>query len=417
MALHRPSRDGLVFSAAVAVAVAHALDDAFVGRQPGVPLGQHAVATLVSVVLAALAVLAFPRVRPGLRAALAIALGVPALVNGALHVVHISFEGPDHSDVTGVLACAAGVVLIGLGASIPWRHRAERPASARRRWSTRVVAVPVAALAAFVLVLPVAMGVVETHKPREAVGAPPSAAYRTVAFSSTDGLRLSGWYRPTRNGATVLVEHGGGSDRTGALRQAKLLDRHGYGVLLYDHRGRGDSEGSPNGYGWEWEKDAAGALRFLHARPEVRRGKLGALGLSSGADTAIDAAGTRDDLDAVVADGAALRTFEDARRIDDEVTPSTPSGWLMFQAVRAFTGSAPSRPLEDLVAESTAPLLLISAGSGIERDANVLFARAADGRAEHWNVPDARHTGIARSHPAAYEQRVGAFFDRELLGG
>ena len=131
----------------------------------------------------------------------------------------------------------------------------------------------------------------------------------------------------------------------------------------------------------------------------------------------IDSAATHDELDAVVADGAALRTLEDARRIDSRITPSTPSGWLMFQAVRAFTGSTPSRPLEDLVAESTAPLLLISAGTAIERDANVLFERAADGRAEHWNVPDAKHTGIARSHPAAYQHRVITFFDRELRGG
>src|SRR5687767_1967724 len=129
------SRDAKVFAAATGVAVVHALDDAFVGRQPGVPLGQHALAALITVAIAAAAVLAFPRVRPGARAAIAVALGVPALVNGAMHVAHIGLDGPDHSDPTGVLAFAAGVVLIGLGASIPWRHRAERAATPRRRWA------------------------------------------------------------------------------------------------------------------------------------------------------------------------------------------------------------------------------------------------------------------------------------------
>ena len=36
------SGETLVFRAATAVALLHALDDAFLGRQPGVPLGQHA---------------------------------------------------------------------------------------------------------------------------------------------------------------------------------------------------------------------------------------------------------------------------------------------------------------------------------------------------------------------------------------
>jgi fermentation-respiration switch protein FrsA (DUF1100 family) len=265
-------------------------------------------------------------------------------------------------------------------------------------------------------VVPVALAILETHKPRETIGSPPGASYRTVAFDAADGLRLQGWYRPTRNGATVLVVHGGGGDRTGALRHARMLDRQGYGVLLYDARGRGDSQGSPNSYGWDWEKDAAGALDFLAARPEVATGRIGALGLSSGADTLIDVAATRDDVDAVVSDGAALRTFEDTHRITG-LSPDTPTGWLMFQAVGALSGQEPSRPLEDLVARIASPLLLISGGTTIERDANDILARAARGPVEHWNVADARHTGALRSHRAEYERRVGAFFAGALLDG
>ena len=44
-----------------------------------------------------------------------------------------------------------------------------------------------------------------------------------------------------------------------------MLDRHGYGILMYDSRGRGESEGTPNGYGWDWEKDADGAMDWLAA--------------------------------------------------------------------------------------------------------------------------------------------------------
>ncbi len=410
MFLNRRNRDTQVFTIAVALAVLHALDDAFLGRQAGVGLGQHALAGVLSLLAGAGAVVAFPRLRPSLRAGLALGFGIPALVNGAMHAVHIHFDAPAASDLTGVLALLAGVTLIGLGATLPWRRRREAAATPKRRWIARAVAVPGTAAVAALLVIPIAMAVFETHKPRERVGDPPNAAYAQVAFDSSDGLRLKGWHRPSRNGATILVIHGGGGDRTGAVDQARLLERRGYGVLLYDARGRGESEGSPNSYGWDWEKDAAGALDYLHAHS--RTDKFGVLGLSSGADTAIDVAATRKDVAAVVSDGAALRTFEDARRVGG-LDAGSPTGWLMMKAIEAMSGDKPSRPLEDLVRKITAPLLLISADTKFEKDANDRYAQA-NPAAEHWNVPDAKHTGAVRSHRAQYERRVTAFFDDAL---
>jgi dienelactone hydrolase len=411
----RPTTETIVFTVAVGVAALHGLDDAFLGRQPGVDLGQHALAGLIAVLAAVGGILLFPRSRPGVRAVMALGFGLPALVNGAMHIAHIRFDAPSDSDLTGVLAAGAGIVLIGLGASIPWRHRHTAPSSARRRWLNRLAAVPASAIVALFVIVPIAMAVFETHKPREVVGDPPSAAYQDVSFESSDGLRLRGWYRPSRNGATVLVIHGGGGDRTGAVDHARLLDRHGYGVLMYDARGRGESDGSPNSYGWDWEKDAAGALDHLHERGDVDPDRIGVLGLSSGADTAIDVAATRDDVAAVVSDGAALRTYEDTQRIT-EPDPLMGSSWVMFKAIGVMTGSEPSRPLEDLVAEVTSPLLLISAGTKMEKDANDLFAEAANEPFEHWNIPDAGHTSAVRSHTAEYERRVTRFLDGALLG-
>ena len=77
--------------------------------------------------------------------------------------------------------------------------------------------------------------------------------------------------RASKNGAAVVLVHGGGGDRTGPLAHAALLRRNGYGVLVYDSRGRGESEGTPNAWGWGWEKDVDGALAFL-ARDDVEDG-------------------------------------------------------------------------------------------------------------------------------------------------
>jgi dienelactone hydrolase len=381
-ALRNRSKETLVFSVALVIAIVHGLDDAFIGRQPGVGLGQHAVAGLVALLAGTGGLYAFPRVRPGVKALLAVSFGVPALVNGAMHVAHIHLDAPSNSDLTGVLATAAGIVLIGLGAIIPWLHRREAPKAAGSRWRNRVLAVPGTAIVAMFLIMPIGYAIFETHKPRERVGAPPSAAYESVSFDSTDGLKLKGWYRPSRNGATILLIHGGGGDRTGAQDHAKMLDRHGYGILMYDSRGRGESEGSPNGWGWDWEKDAAGALDYLAARGDVDMDRLGGLGLSSGADTLIDVAATRDDIKAVVSDGAAGRTFEDQQRIAD-ANPMTASAWLMYKGVEVTTGDKPSKTLEDLVPRIHEPLLLVSAGTSIERDANDLFAKVANAPHEH----------------------------------
>jgi uncharacterized protein len=410
-AAHR-SREALLFSGATTVALLHALDDAFLHRQPGVGLGQHALAAGLSVVLALGAIYAFPHVRPAARSAIAFLFGALATVNGMLHVKHIADLGAAASDVTGALAAAAGVVLIGLAIAIPWLHRGEGAAGPHRRWTLRVLAVPVGLFVFVYTVVPMSIALTETHKYRESIGAPPSQDYREVAFGAGDGVDLSGWYRPTQNGATILVVHGGGGDRTGAVDHAELLVRHGYGVLLYDARGRGKSEGTQNSWGWGWPEDVAGALAFLKARPEVEPERIGALGLSTGADVLVQVAGQGTDLEAVVADGTAAGSFEDTQRVNG-LTAITPFMFVEFATVRVTSGSTPGPALEDMVKHITSPLLLVSARG--EYDYGVAYDRAAGDRpVQHWHLPDVSHTDAIRQAAPEYEQRVTRFFDQAL---
>ena len=405
--------EALVFAGATAAALVHALDDAFVHRGPGLGLGQHALAGAIALVGAITAVVAFPSLRPGLRAALAFAFGVLALVNGMLHVTHLRAHGVADGDLTGTLAAIAGVALVALAAWIPFAHRGEGGAPPWRRWTLRALVLPVGIVATFVTLLPTGFSIFDAHKAATPIGAPPDAAYRDVTFRASDGLRINGWYRPSRNGAAVLLVHGGGGDREGTVRHARMLVRHGYGVLMYDARGRGESEGSPNGYGWKWTKDVAGALGFLERRADVEPGRIGALGISTGADVVLEAAATRRDIRAVVTDGAAAGSFADWHRLQG-TNAMTPFFWSQFAALRVFTGDAPGRPLADLVPRIAAPMLLISTERHEEYDFNVTYARLARGRAEHWNIADVQHTHGLRDHPRAYERRVVGFLDRAL---
>ncbi len=393
-----------VFTGATAVALLHALDDAFLGRQPGLGLGQHALAALIALAGAVVAIWAFPRMSAALRAATAFTFAVLATVNGAMHVQHIRADGVAHSDLTGVLALAAGLVLAGLAVFLLWH---------RRRWWQRLLAVPVAILGSFLVLGPMAMGIIDAHKWRTPIGAKPGPAYQEVAFRASDGLKLTGWYRPSSNGAAVLLVHGGNSDREGGARHAEMLAAEGYGVLLYDARGRGHSEGSPNGYGWDWRKDIAGAMAFLKDRPDVEPGRIGALGLSTGADVLIEVAADRDDIGAIVADGTAAESYEDWHRLRGDEAGVVP-GWIMFKTIEVLSGDPQSPALEDRIRLARQPILMVSAGTAEEYEFGALYDRAGGPNVEHWNLPDATHTAAIRQEAAPYEARVTAFFDREL---
>jgi dienelactone hydrolase len=405
---HR-SPEALVFSGATAVVLVHAMDDAFIQRQPGVGLGQHAVAAALSLGLGLSAIYAFPYARHGFRSAIALLFGSLATVNGMLHVKHMADSGPAASDITGAVAAAAGAVLVGLAIAIPWLHRGEGPAGPRRRWVYRVLAVPIGLLAFLYTIVPMSIALTETHKYREPVGGPPNADYREVEFEAADGVDISAWYRPTRNGATILVVHGGGGDRTGALAHAELLARQGYGVLLHDARGRGKSEGAQNAYGWGWPKDVAGAIAFLKTRDEVDAERIGALGLSTGADVLIQVAGQGTDLKAVVADGTYSGSFADTHSITG-FGAITPFMALEFATVGATSGTTPGPAIEAMMKRITSPLLLVAAGPD-EKDAGELYDRAAGDRpVDVWYLPTVGHTAAIRQVATEYEQRVTAFF-------
>jgi uncharacterized protein len=408
----RRTTEHTVFVTALAVGMVHAVDDALLHRQPGVPEAQHLTALLAVAVAATVSVLAFDRLRPGLRSGLALSSGIVVAANGAMHVIHVAMVRPEHSDVTGILAAAAGLVLLGLGVAIPVRHRNEVPGTTSRRWSRRIVAVVVGAVVTPLVLAPVVIGLVQTHKFREPIGAAPGPTYQSVSFPSTDGLSLSGWYHGSTNGAAVVIVSSARGDRSKSVEHAELLVGHGYGVLLYDARGSGLSEGSPNGWGWEWEHDVAGAIDFLQAQDGIDDDRIGGLGLSTGADVLIDVAANDPDLRAVVADGATGRSFAD--RPPGALAAVFSAG--MFTAGRLFGGTTPGEPLTKLIAEAAPkPVLLVAAGSlPFELVANERYAVAGPS-ATLWRLPEVTHTKAVVEVADEYERRVVGHFDLALL--
>jgi len=244
-------------------------------------------------------------------------------------------------------------------------------------------------------------------KPRRAISETAlGLPHQAVAFRASDGVRLSGWWVPGRNGAAVIVVHGGGGDRGGAVAHARMLARAGYGVLLYDARGRGRSGGRQNALGWRWDRDVRGAVDAFERRGIHR---IGLLGLSTGAEAAVTEAAGDPRVGAVIADGVQVRTSADAA-----AAPAVrPLIWAVGTAVRAVGGERPPAPLLGLVRRlaATRPLLMV-ATIAVERTVQRRYARGTS--AEVWQLPRSGHTQGLRDHPAEYARRVGAVLARGL---
>jgi dipeptidyl aminopeptidase/acylaminoacyl peptidase len=113
----------------------------------------------------------------------------------------------------------------------------------------------------------------------------PSAGFpglAEVSFQAGAGERIAGWYLPGANRAAVILLHGSGADRSSMLAEAEVLHGAGFGVLLYDSPGHGESSGEIH-----WHEPERRALRaavdFLARRPDVDAARIGALGFSMGA--------------------------------------------------------------------------------------------------------------------------------------
>jgi uncharacterized protein len=249
----------------------------------------------------------YRRARPGLRGSIALLLGFFGVLAGTEAFHYTRAVGPSGDDYTRLLSILAGLLLLGVGAVTLWRSR-RRDDRLWWRYGRRLLLAAGVAFAAMAFLFPFALAYVVTHASRAHVPtADLGTAYENVAFTTSDGLRLKGWYIPSRNGAAVISFPG----RASSQKRATMLARHGYGVLLFDRRGEGESEGDPNLFGWQGERDIHAAVAFLQQRPDVDPERIGGIGLSVGGEMMIEAAAESAALKAIVSEGASSRSVRD----------------------------------------------------------------------------------------------------------
>ncbi len=402
-----------VFLVAVAVIAIHVVDDSFIQPEPGTSAGDHLVSGLVPLAALALAAIAYPRVRAGWRAVIALVTGLFGIVAGLEGWRYTMLVGASGDDYTGLIALPAGVVLVVLGVVTLWRSR-RTDGSRARRYLRRALVGLAAAIVLVALVAPFMMAYGYTHLGRAVVPDPKlgGADYEDVKFETSDGLELEGWYIPSRNGAAVIAFAG----RSGTRTPARFLARHGYGVLLFDRRGEGDSEGDPNALGWGGTKDLEAAVSFLRTRPDVEPDRIGGIGLSVGGEMLLEFAAESDDLKAVVSEGAGIRSVREAAESSGaEKWAGLPTWGAITAGVAIFSNHSPPPNLKDLAGRSAPPpLFLIYAdrGQGGE-DLSADYYEVASQPKQLWKT-DSKHTGGYDADPQEYERRVVRFFRKAL---
>jgi dienelactone hydrolase len=403
----------------LAVIAVHVLDDNFLQPQPGTSAGDHLVSGLVPTAILLGAAAAYPHLRAGLRATLALTLGLLGIVIGVGEAGYYSLEvGPSGDDYTGLLAIPAGALLVGLGAATLWRTR-RRDDSLPRRYLRRLLVLLGAAVVLAFFLFPFSLAYVFTHVSRVKVPAANlGAPYERVSFRTSDGLRLKGWYVPSRNGAAVVAFPG----RKGPQKQARMLLRHGYGVLLFDRRGEGESGGDPNAFGWAMDRDLKAAAAFLRHRPDVEPNRIGGIGLSVGGEMLIQTAAESAAFKAVVSEGAGARSLredlEKPRTLD--TLPQLAVSFVLTAGTAVFSNHLPPPNLKQLSARiaprSVFFIYALHGTGGEEKQLNPKYYAAAGEPKQIWEIPESSHTGGIEARPREYERRVIGFFDRALLG-
>jgi alpha/beta superfamily hydrolase len=406
-------REARLFVLGAAVIALHVLDDSFLQPSPGTSAGDHLVSGLVPLAALALAARAYASLRGGRRGALALVVGTFGIVAGVEAVHYASKVGPSGDDYTGLLAVPAGLLLVGLGAVTLWttrRTEGNRPWRYVRRALLGTLGVVVAVFA----VAPLSAGYLFTHLGRPVVSAAHiGAAYERVSFTTSDGLELAGWYVPSKNGAAVIAFPG----RNGPQAHTRMLARHGYGVLLFDRRGQGESQGDPHAFGWEGEKDIKAAIAYLERRPDVDPERIGGLGLSVGGELMLQAAAETAALKAVVSEGAGSRSVAEFRRMPDATLVQHGYETMITAGLTLFSDSPPPPRMHEIIGRiAPRAVFIIWTPNGVDTEAlNPEYFEAAGEPKTLWAIPEAEHVGGLAARPAEYERRVIGFFDEALL--
>lgn len=234
-----------------------------------------------------------------------------------------------------------------------------------------------------------------------------------VSFRAGDN-RIVGWYQPPAKpkGPVVVLLHGSGADRTQVVPQAMLLAGRGYGLLLFDSPGHGESEGRVL-FGAPERAALEAGLDFLQKEKATRR--VGVFGFSLGAYIGLQVAAADERIASVALEGTPSDMEEQVYYEYRRWSPVAPWGALL--ALRHVgVDLRGSRPIDLVARVAPRPVFLIAglADPVIPASMSQQLYDAARGPRELWLVPRGGHGDALDLEPEEYARRLVDFFARTL---
>jgi poly(3-hydroxybutyrate) depolymerase len=409
------SRGHLLFLLGAAVIFVHLLTQAFVDPEPMTDATDNIVTGIAGPALVLFLALRYPYLNRGFRAIASLGLGLFVVVTAVgIHIPHLVAVGVTARDVTAIAALLVGFPLIGMGLALAWKGMP-------RLW-LKLALIPAVPVVLLQFVLPVTLATFVVNTPRQPLGDASPAdyglSYDSVTFDNEQGNTLAAWYVPSENGAAVVLVHGSGKNRTKTLDHAAMLARNGYGALMVDLQGYGESEGSPVAWGWTGGDDVKAAVRYLESREDVEPGRIGALGLSMGGEVVMHAAGEYEGIAALVSEGAGMHTW---REFEQEPGGSFLKYRAIFNVSSAYTAvelmsgrDQPPSNKDQLRKIAPRPVLLITTGTSEEGTWGRFLHKAAGPTAQLWETGGGHIDGLSEQ-PEEYEKRVVTLFTGALL--
>ncbi len=262
-----------------------------------------------------------------------------------------------------------------------------------------------------------------TRRPLETTPASHGLEYEDVEFSPrTGGLTLRGWFIEGQRGKpTIIFVHGHNSNREEGLDIAPLLAARGFGILAFDLRSHGRSDGDSISGGYFERHDLLGAFDYLVKRG-ARPDRIGVLGFSMGAVAALLAAAEEPRIRAVVADSPYADALELIAQETAAVTifprwvvPIFVPGMALVARLLYGIRVGEIAPLKT-VARVNYPILVVHGDSDerIPVDHGVRVHAASHPDSDLWLVEDSGHVCAVDECPDEYAARVATYFESRL---
>jgi pimeloyl-ACP methyl ester carboxylesterase len=242
-------------------------------------------------------------------------------------------------------------------------------------------------------------------------------AYEDVSLSTSDGLKLTAWYIPGKNRTAIILVHGLGGSKVHMLNHARALAFDGYGALMIDLRAHGGSEGDTITGVFE-ANDVLAGVEYLKTREDVDEVRIGAVGVSLGANAVLRAAQHSGTIRALILDGLGPVCLA-----DHGGQPKTfrrkfnlPINWLSYRLAEWMCGVRITEGITAVLPRIwPRPVLLIAAGRGTEIHFNRIFFAAAREPKDLWEVPRAHHAAAYLFEPLEYREKIRTFFRTALI--